>query len=199
MPSIWHDSSFYETLLPDLEQGNFENIRDHVENTVGLVWRGVLPLGGGYNNGDYIPVRSARAPIKSLKHRLPPGCYALYGKHPSNESSIPAEHEFAVGDLEACKWKTASGNQNTQQDKIKMAKIYYDADDDHTLTDGYHVRGVIFSRTEDETVKVWTSGGAIAAILVVSPRGGRLSSSSPKAADESIAPPLPPSATQVEN
>ena len=63
-----------------------------------------------------------------------------------------------------------------------MTKLYYDADDDHTLTDGYHVRGVIFSRTEDETVKVWTSGGAIAAILVVSPRGGRLSSTSPKAA-----------------
>ena len=181
MPSIWHDSSFYETLLPDLEQGNFENIRDHVENTVGLVWRGVLPLGGGYNNGDYIPVRSARAPIKSLKHRLPPGCYALYGKHPSNESSIPAEHEFAVGDLEACKWKTASGNQNKDVGGgITMTKYYYDAGEEHLFAGGYHVRGTIFSRTEDEAAKVWTAGRSLASIVIVSPRGGRVAKETPR-------------------
>ena len=178
---VWHDVTFYESLLSDIEVGNFENVRERVENVVGVVWRGVLPLGEGFTQGDYIPVRSARAPIKALRHKLPPGCYVLYGRHPTSRPPTAPDHEAAVGALEPCKWKTASGNQNKDVGGgITMTKYYYDAGEEHLFAGGYHVRGTIFSRTEDEAAKVWTAGRSLASIVIVSPRGGRVAKETPR-------------------
>ena len=161
------ECSFVETLIADAELGRFDLVRVAVEDAEGGCYRGVLPMAGTFTEGRALPVKSARAPIKTLRAALLPGWYVLYGKHPAALRGVDPEDEADVGGLAACKWTSASGNQTRDVKLVGVEKRYFDAAASFVVRGGFRARGAVFSRVEDEAARLWCGGGPIVMILVV--------------------------------
>ena len=161
------ECSFVETLIADAELGRFDLVRVAVEDAEGGCYRGVLPMAGTFTEGRALPVKSARAPIKTLRAALLPGWYVLYGKHPAALRGVDPEDEADVGGLAACKWTSASGNQTRDVKLVGIEKRYFDAAASHMVRGGFRARGAVFSRAEDDAARLWCGGGPIVMILVV--------------------------------
>jgi hypothetical protein len=160
------ECSFVETLIADAELGRFDLVRVAVEDAEGGCYRGVLPMAGTFTEGRALPVKSARAPIKTLRAALLPGWYVLYGKHPAALRGVDPEDEADVGGLAACKWTSASGNQTRDVKLVGVEKRYFDAAAS-LVRGGFRARGAVFARVEDEAARLWCGGGPIVMILVV--------------------------------
>ena len=184
-------------LVKAAEEGDWEGVRHVVEDVLGRIYGGLIPMFPAYvpkqcpsdriaENGAHV---RGKIWIETFTKTYLPGIYVVLGPNPRAPEAPPA---FAsTAGLAECDWRGASGKQPTIpgfEKKNCQAEYAVSVIDPRV----WAMKGVIFYRDHDDALAKWNEGCPLVIIFQVCAKQARQASQARDPPLCVVRPPAPP-------